>query len=105
MISRSSLGARKKDNDQHGCRHLAEKSEAEAQREEPCSPDETTLAMTFIQKKYLLLERSLWLPQEGILAISPKPTQMMLDSGGQYLPEEKKSCLEHMNLAYTPKKL
>jgi hypothetical protein len=34
-----------------------------------------------------------------------KPAQVMLDSGGQYLLEEKKSCLEHMNLACTPKKL
>ena len=47
--------------------HFIPKSEAEAQKEERCSPDETTLAMTFIQKKYLLLERSLWLPPEGIL--------------------------------------
>jgi hypothetical protein len=35
-----------------------------------CSPDETALAISIIQRKYVLLERLIWLDQEGILAIS-----------------------------------
>jgi hypothetical protein len=57
----------KKNHGKSDCLRITEKSEAKAEKEERCSPDETALAINIIQKKYLLLGRFLWLSQEGIL--------------------------------------